>query len=102
MRLGRGRCEQPDLNDDPADETAPSELGWVRFNVDMRQWIPLPLAFLDSCDRDSRAMTAAAAWSQQWGLPAESPEVERLATMIRGIHESANMRGQVPSPPARP
>lgn len=69
-----------------------SELGWVRVNIDMKQWIPLPLAFPDGYDRDSWATTAAAAWSEQWGLPAESPEVERLATMVREIHKSANVR----------
>jgi hypothetical protein len=92
MRLGRGRAGQPDLSDDPADETVTSELGWVRVDVDMRRWIPLPLAFPDGYDRDSWAATAAAAWSEQWGLPAESAEVERLATMIRVIHERANVR----------
>jgi hypothetical protein len=93
MRLGRGRGDQPDdLHDDPADETAPTELGWVRVDVDMRQRIPLPLAFPDGYDRDSWAMTAAVAWSQQRGLPAESPEVDRLATMIRAVHKGANLR----------
>jgi hypothetical protein len=92
MRLGRGRGEQPDLHDDPADETVTSELGWARVNVDTSRWIPLPLAFPDGHDRDSWATTAAAAWSQQWGLPAERPEVEGLATMIRAIHQSANVR----------
>jgi hypothetical protein len=92
MRLGRGRAGQPDLSDDPADETVTSELGWVRVDVDVRRWIPLPLAFPDGYDRDSWAATVAAAWSEQWGLPAESAEVERLATMIRAIHEGANTR----------
>lgn len=92
MRLGLGRGEQPDPQDDPADETVPSELGWVKVNVDMSRWVPSPLAFPDGYDRDSWAMTAAVAWSQQWGLLAESPEVGSLATMIRGIHQSANVR----------
>ena len=92
MRLGRGRAGQPDLTDDPADETVTSELGWVRVDCDARLWIPLALAFPDGYDRDSWAATAAAAWSEQWGLPAESAEVERLATMIRAIHEGADTR----------
>jgi hypothetical protein len=92
MRLGRGRAGQPDLNEDPADETVTSELGWARVDVDMRRWIPLPLAFPDGHDRDSWAATAAAAWSEQWELPADSAEIERLATMIRLIHERANVR----------
>jgi hypothetical protein len=37
-------------------------------------------------------MTAAAGWSQQWGLSADNPEVERLATMIREIHKGASTR----------
>lgn len=89
MRLGRGR-EQPDTHEDPADETVTSELGWARVDVDVRRWIPLPLVFPDGHDRDSWATTAAAAWSEQWGLSAESPEVERLAAMIRAAHERAN------------
>jgi hypothetical protein len=92
MRLGRGRAEQPDVNDDPADETVTSELGWVRVDIDMRRWIPLALAFPEGHNLDSWAATAAAAWSEQWGLPAESAEVERLTTMIRAIHEGANTR----------
>ena len=92
MRLGRSRGEQPDLNDDPADETVTSELGWIEVDCDVRRWILLPLAFPDGYDRDSWAATAAAAWSEQWGLPAESAEVERLAMMIRAIHEGANTR----------
>jgi hypothetical protein len=90
MRLGRG--ERHDLDDDPANETAPSELGWARVDVDGRRWIPLPLAFPDGWDRDSWAMTAATAWAQQQGLSAGNPEVERLAAMIGGIHKSANIR----------
>ena len=92
MRLGRGRAGQPDLTDDPADETVTSELGWVKVDVDMRRWIPLALAFPDGYDRDSWAATAATAWSEQWGLSAGSAEVDRLATMIRAIHDGANTR----------
>ena len=87
MRLGRGRGEQPDPGDDPADETVTSELGWVKVDVDVRRWIPCPLAFPDGYDGDRWAETVAAAWSEQWGLPAESAEVERLATMLRMIRE---------------
>jgi hypothetical protein len=92
MRLGRGRAEQPDPSDDPADETVTSELGWARLDVDTRRWIPCPLVFPEGYDRDSWATTASAAWSEQWELPAESAEVERLATMLRVIHERANAR----------
>jgi len=92
MRLGRGRGERPDSDGDPADETVTSELGWVRVDVDVRRWIPCPVVFPDGYDRDSWAKTAAAAWSEQWGLPAESDEVERLTTMLRAIHERATMR----------
>jgi hypothetical protein len=92
MRVGRGRGEQPDLSGDPADETVTSELGWVRVDVDVRRWIPCPVVFPDGYDRDSWAMTAAAAWSEQWGLPAESDEVERLTAMLKAIHERANLR----------
>jgi hypothetical protein len=92
MRLGRGRAGQSDRGEDPADETVTSELGWVKVDLDMRRWIPLPLAFPDDHDRDSWTATAAAAWSEQWGLPAGSPEVERLAAMLRATHERANVR----------
>ena len=92
MRLGRGRAGQPDLTDDPADETVTSELGWVRVDVDVRRWIPCPLVFPDGQDGDWWARTAAPAWSQQWGLPAESAEVERLTTMIRAIREGGITR----------
>ena len=87
MRLGRGRGEQPDPGGDPADETVTSELGWVRVDVDAGRWIPCPLVFPDGYDGDWWAGTTAAAWSEQWGLPAESAEVERLATMLRVIRE---------------
>lgn len=84
MRLRRGRGEQPD----PAEEAVTSELGWVKVDIDLRQWIPLALAFPDGYDLDSWATTAATAWLAQWD-PVESHEVERLATMIRAIHKSA-------------
>lgn len=87
MRLGRSRAGQPDLSDDPADETVTSELGWARYDVDVRRWIPCPLVFPDGYDGDWWARTAAAARSEQWGLPAENADVERLATMLRTIRE---------------
>ena len=65
-----------------------SELGWVKVDVHPRQWIPLAFAFPDGYDLDSWATTAATAWLAQFD-PVESPEVERLATMIRAIHSSA-------------
>jgi len=86
MRLRRGRGEQPD----PAEEAVTSELGWVKVDVDLRQWIPLAFAFPDGYDLDLWATTAATAWLAQWEPPVESPEVERLATMIRAIHKSAD------------
>jgi hypothetical protein len=92
MRLGRGRAGQPDPADDAADETVTSELGWARFDVDVRRWIPCPLVFADGHDGDWWARTAAAAWSEQWRLPAESAEVERLTTMIRAIREGGIAR----------
>jgi hypothetical protein len=94
MRLGQGRGVQPDLGEDPADETVTSELGWARVDVDVRRWIPCPVVFPDGYDRDSWAAAAAAAWSEQSGLPAGSAEVERLTTMLRVIHERANVRVQ--------
>jgi hypothetical protein len=86
MRLRRGRGEQPD----PAEEAVTSELGWVKVDVDLRQWIPLALAFPDGYDLDLWATTTATAWLAQWEPPVESPDVERLATMIRAIHKSAD------------
>lgn len=92
MRLGRGHGGQPDLSEDPADTTITSELGWARVDCDPRLWIPCPLVFPDGFDRDSWATTMAAAWSEQWGLSAESAEVERLTMMLRVIHERGNAR----------
>lgn len=94
MRLGRGRSEQSSLNDDPADETVTSELGWVRVDVDMRRWIPFPAVFPEGYDRDSWATEAAVAWSEPWGLSDGDVEVEDLAAMLRLIHERSNTRAK--------
>jgi hypothetical protein len=69
-----------------------SELGWAKVSVDMHRWISLALGFPDGYDADSWATTAAVAWSEQWGLPADDPEVERLAAMIRELHKIASGR----------
>src|ERR1700722_5682542 len=92
MRAGRGHDEQPDLSEDPAGETLTSELGWAAVNADPRRWIPCPVVFPDGWDRDSWADAAAIAWSEQWGLPAQSAEVQRLTTTLRVIHERALAR----------
>lgn len=76
MRLRRGPGEQPD----PAEEAVTSELGWVKVDVDLRQWIPLAFAFPDGYDLDLWATTAATGWLAQWD-PVESPDVERLRKM---------------------
>jgi hypothetical protein len=98
MRRGQWRARQPDLGD-PADETVTSELGWARFDGDLRgQWIPCPLFLPDGHDGDWWATTAAAAWSAQWGLPAGNAEdagnaeVERLTTMLKVIREGGMAR----------
>ena len=92
MRLGRSHAEQQHPADDPADETVTSEQGWVSVDVDRRRWIVCPLAFPAGYDRDSWAAQAAAAWLEQWGLPADNPEAESLAGMLRLIHERANVQ----------
>ena len=92
MRLGRSHGEQQHPADDPADETVTSELGWVSIDADRRRWILCPLAFPAGCDRDSWAAEAAAAWLERWGLPADTPEAESLAAMLRLIHERANVQ----------
>jgi hypothetical protein len=89
MRLGRGRAEQPGSNDDPADTTVPSELGWARVDVDTRLWIPCPLILPDGYDRDS---WAAAAWLEQSGLVYQDDVIGKLATMLRMIREGGYER----------
>lgn len=83
MRLGRGRGEQPELNDDPADETVTSELGWIGVDFDTRLWIPCPVAFPDGNDLDSWATAMAAGWWEQSGLVYQEDVIGTLATMLR-------------------
>jgi hypothetical protein len=86
MRLGRGRGEQSDLGDDPANETVTSEMGWVRVDCDMPLWIPCPLAFPDGYDVDSWATAASAAWWEQSGFGYQDVVIGQLATMLRMVH----------------
>jgi hypothetical protein len=86
MRLGRGRGEQPDSGDDPADVTVTSELGWVKVDFDTRLWIPCPVTFPDGYDLDSWATAMADAWWEQSGLDYTGDMVGRLARMLRMVH----------------
>jgi hypothetical protein len=86
MRLGRGRGEQPDPGDDPANWTGPSEMGWVSADPDTRLWIPCPVAFPDGYDLDSWATAMSAGWWEQSGLSYTGEMVGQLATMLRMVH----------------
>jgi hypothetical protein len=86
MRLGRGRGEQPDLSDDPADVTVTSEAGWVTVDSDPRLWIPCPHVFPDGYDLDSWATGMAAAWWEQSGLNYTDDMTGKLAAMLRMVH----------------
>jgi hypothetical protein len=86
MRLGRGRGEQPDLSEDPADTTMTSELGWVRIDFDTRLWIPCPHIFPDGYDLDSWATAMSTAWWEQSGLLYQDVVIGQLATMLRMVH----------------
>jgi len=86
MRIGRGRVKQSEPDEDPADETVTSELGWVSVDCDSRLWIPCPLAFPDGYDRDSWATMCAAAWWEQSGLDYRDDMIGRLATMLQMVH----------------
>jgi hypothetical protein len=86
MRLGRGRGDQPDTADDPADVTVTSETGWVKVDFDPRLWMPCPHVFPDDHDLDSWATGMAAAWWEQSGLNYTDDMTGALAKMLRMLH----------------
>jgi hypothetical protein len=74
---------------DPAVFSATSEKGWVHTVCDRRFWLPCPRALPAGFDPGSWAADMSAGWWHISGLPYEQNTVDRLAAMLRVIHDEA-------------
>lgn len=66
-----------------------SEKGWVRTVCDHRFWLACPRGFPPGYDRDSWAAEVAQAWWDVSGLKYQRSSVDRLAALLRLIHEDS-------------
>jgi len=74
---------------DPAVFALTSRNGLVRVTCNSRFWIPCPRSFPAGFDRESWAAHASQTWWDTSGLRPEQNSVDRLAAMLRLIHEDS-------------
>jgi hypothetical protein len=75
------------MSDNPTLADLTSKQGWVRNSCDLTKWIPCPAKFLDGFDRDSWAAAMAEGWWEQNGLEYRQVAIDKLAFMLRELHQ---------------
>jgi len=87
MRLGRGRSEQPDLNEEPVSRPEPSEKVRVKVACELGIWLPCPRVFPAGHDAESWSRLASTMWWGQSGLAHDDNAVDQLAAVFRSVRE---------------
>lgn len=87
MRLGRGRSEQPDPNEEPVSRPEPSEKGRAKVTCELGIWLPCPRAFPPGHDAESWSRLASTLWWGKSGLPHDDKAVDQLAAVFRSFRE---------------
>ena len=75
------------MSDNPTLADLTSKQGWVRNSCDLTKWIPCPAKFPDGFDRDSWAAAMAEGWWEQNGLEYRQVAIDKLAFMLRELHQ---------------
>jgi hypothetical protein len=87
MRLGRGRSEQPDLNEEPVSRPEPSEKVRVKVACELGIWLPCPRVFPAGHDAESWSRLASTMWWGHSGLAHDDNAVDQLAAVFRSVRE---------------